>query len=410
MKNPSLAALPDLTGRTVLVGVCGGIAAYKCAGVVSKLRQAGADVHVIMTEAACRFVTPLTFQALSGNDVHTEMFDAGTAWQVAHITLVRKSELFLVLNATANTLAKLAYGLADNLLTTCVLATRNPVLVAHAMTTAMLDAPPTQANIAMLAARGFEFVSPGSGFLACGEIGDGRLADEDDIVAAAVRALTRGRSMAAERVVVTAGPTREYADPARFLSNPSSGRMGYALADEARRRGAHVTLISGPSELAPPAEVDVVPVVSAREMHAAALEHLPGATMFIGAAAVSDFRPSVVAASKVKKDGAALAIELERNPDIIADVSSRRPPGCLVVGFAAETDELRANGRDKLERKKLDCIVVNQIGHNGGGAFAGPENEVLILWQGGEQAVPRASKAAVAASILDRTARIRSGA
>jgi phosphopantothenoylcysteine decarboxylase / phosphopantothenate---cysteine ligase len=410
MKSPSTAALPDLAERTVLVGVCGGIAAYKCAGVVSKLRQAGADVHVIMTEAACRFVTPLTFQAVSGNDVHTEMFDAGTAWQVAHITLVRKSELFLVLNATANTLAKLAHGIADNLLTTCVLATRNPVLVAHAMNTAMLDAPPTQANIATLAARGFEFVSPGSGFLACGETGDGRLADEDDIVAAAVRALARGRSMAAERVVVTAGPTREFADPARFLSNPSSGRMGYALADEARRRGAHVTLISGPSELVSPADVSVVPVVSAREMHAAALEHLPGATMFIGAAAVSDFRPAVVTASKVKKDGATLAIELERNPDIIADVAARRPRGCLVVGFAAETDELRANGRDKLERKKLDCIVVNRIGNNGAGAFAGPENEVLILWQGGEEALPRASKAAIAASILDRTARIRSGA
>jgi phosphopantothenoylcysteine decarboxylase/phosphopantothenate--cysteine ligase len=410
MKNPSTTALPDLAGRTVLVGVCGGIAAYKCADVVSKLRQAGADVHVIMTEAACRFVTPLTFQAVSGNDVHTEMFDAGTAWQVAHITLVRKSDLFLVLNATANTLAKLAHGIADNLLTTCVLATRNPVMVAPAMNTAMLDAPPTQASIASLAARGFEFVSPGSGFLACGEIGDGRLADEDDIVAAAVRALLRGRSMAAERVVVTAGPTREFADPARFLSNPSSGRMGYALADEARRRGAHVTLISGPSELVPPAEVDVVPVVSAREMHAAALEHLAGATLFIGAAAVSDFRPSVQTASKVKKDGAALAIELERNPDIIADVAAHRPPGCMVVGFAAETDELRANGLDKLERKKLDCIVVNRIGDNGNGAFAGAENEVLILWRGGEQAVPRASKAAVAASILDRTARIRSGA
>jgi phosphopantothenoylcysteine decarboxylase/phosphopantothenate--cysteine ligase len=410
MNSPSTTTSPDLLGRTVLVGICGGIAAYKCAGVVSKLRQAGADVNVIMTEAACRFVTPLTFQALSGNDVHTEMFDAGTAWQVAHITLVRKSELFLVLNATANSLAKFAHGAADNLLTTCVLATRNPVLVAPAMNTAMLEAAATRENIATLAARGFEFVTPGSGFLACGEIGDGRLADEDDIVAAAMRALARGCSMASERVVVTAGPTREFADPARFLSNPSTGRMGYALADEARRRGAHVTLISGPSELVPPAEVSVVPVVSAREMHAAALEHLPGATMFIGAAAVSDFRPSVVAASKVKKDGAALAIELERNPDIIADVAARRPPGCVVIGFAAETDDLRANGREKLDRKKLDCIVVNQIGRNGGGAFAAADNEVLILWKGGEQAVPRASKAAIAAAILDNAVRIRSGA
>lgn len=408
MNSPSTTALPDLAGRTVLVGVCGGIAAYKCAGVVSSLRQAGADVHVIMTDAACRFVTPLTFQALSGNDVHTEMFDAGTAWQVAHITLVRKSELFLVLNATANTLAKFAHGIADNLLTTCVLATRNPVLVAPAMNTAMLESPATRENIATLAARGFEFVEPGAGFLACGEVGDGRLADEDEIVAAAARALARGRSMADERVVVTAGPTREFADPARFLSNPSTGRMGYALADEARRRGARVTLISGPTELTPPTGVTLVRVVSAREMHAAALDHLSGATMFIGAAAVADFRPAATAASKVKKNGAALALELERNPDIIADVSARRPDRCLVVGFAAETDDLEGNGRDKLARKKLDCIVVNRIGANGDGAFAAPDNEVLILWPGGEQAVPRASKAAIAASILDRTARLRS--
>ena len=409
MNNKLTSASPDIAGRTVLVGVCGGIAAYKCAGVVSKLRQAGVDVHVIMTDAARRFVTPLTFQALSGNDVHTEMFDAGTAWQVAHITLVRKSELFLVLNATANTIAKIAHGAADNLLTTCVLATRNPVLVAPAMNSAMLDAPATRENIATLAARGFEFVDPGSGFLACGEVGDGRLADEDDIVAAAARALVRGRSMAGERVVVTAGATREFADPARYLSNPSTGRMGYALADEARRRGASVTLISGPAELAPPADVSLVRVVSARDMHAVALEHLPGTTMFIGAAAVADFRPAVTAASKVKKNGAPLEMELERNPDIIADVAARRPPGCFVVGFAAESGDLHANGREKLARKKLDCIVVNRIGENGGGAFAGADNEVLILWPGGEQAVPRASKAAIAASILDRAARLRSG-
>lgn len=410
MNNQPTSAPPDLAGRTILVGVCGGIAAYKCAGVVSKLRQAGADVHVIMTDAACKFVTPLTFQALSGNDVHTEMFDAGTAWQVAHITLVRKSQLFVVLNATANTLAKLAHGVADNLLTTCVLATRNPVLVAPAMNTAMLDSAATRENITALAVRGFEFVEPEAGFLACGEIGDGRLADEDDIVAAVVRALERGGSMADERVVVTAGPTREFADPARFLSNASSGRMGYAIAGEAQRRGAHVTLITGPAEIAPPFDVEIVRVVSAREMHAAALSHLPDTTMFIGAAAVADFRPSAPASSKVKKDGASMHIELERNPDIIADVSARRPKGCLVMGFAAETDDLRANGLEKLARKKLDCIVVNRIGENGSGAFAGADNEVLILWAGGEQAVPRASKTSIAASILDRAARLRSGA
>ena len=402
----STSEVPGLAGRTILVGVCGGIAAYKCASVVSTLRQSGADVHVLMTEAAQKFVTPLTFQAVSGNDVHTEMFDAGTAWQVAHISLVRRSDLLLVLNATANTIAKLAHGIADNLLTTCALATRNPILIAPAMNTAMLEAAATQENLAALAARGMEFVSPGAGFLACGEFGDGRLADEDEIVRAAKRVLQRATTMAGERVLITAGPTREYLDPARFISNPSSGRMGYALADEARRRGAHVTLVSGPTEVRAPAHVEIVRVVSAREMHAAVLEQLPAATMFIGAAAVADFRPAVEEAAKVKKSGAVMHVDLARNPDVIADVAAKRPPGCFVVGFAAETDDLEVNAREKLSRKQLDCIVVNRIGRDGG-AFGSPENEAVILWPGGKQALERSAKADVAAAILDRIAQLR---
>lgn len=394
-------------GRTILAGVCGGIAAYKCAGVVSALRQAGADVHVIMTDAATKFVAPLTFQAVSGNDVHTEMFDAGTAWQVAHISLVRKSDLFLVLNATANTLAKLAYGIADNLLTTCALATRNPVVVAAAMNTAMLEAQATRANIETLLGRGYEFVSPGSGFLACGEIGEGRLADEGEIVRAAALVLTRAASMRSDRVLITAGPTREFADPARFLSNPATGRMGFALAHEARARGAHVTVISGPTEVRPPAGVEVLSVTSAREMHAAVLEHLSGATLFIGAAAVADFRPEAVAAGKVKKESAEPVMRLARNPDIIADVAAHRPPGCYVVGFAAESDDLERNGREKLERKGLDCIVVNRIGFDRIG-FAAPENEVLMLWPGGgREAIGRAPKSDVARKVLDRINALR---
>jgi len=394
-------------GRTILVGVCGGIAAYKCAGVVSALRQAGADVHVIMTDAARRFVTPLTFAAVSGNDVHTEMFDAGSTWQVAHISLVRKAGLFLILNATANTLAKLAYGIADNLLTTCALATRTPVLVAAAMNTAMYEAQATRANIEPLQNRCYEFVAPGSGFLACGEIGEGRLADEDEIVAGAALMLSRASSMSADRVLITAGPTREFSDPARFLSNPSTGKMGFALASEARARGAHVTVISGPTALRPPAGVDVVAVTSAREMHAAVLEHLTGATMFIGAAAVADFRPEAVAAGKVKKDGAESVMHLARNPDIIADVSSHRPAGCFVIGFAAETEDLERNGREKLERKGLDCIVVNRIGFDRVG-FAAEDNEVVILWaDGGREAVGRARKPAIAKAVLDRAQALR---
>jgi phosphopantothenoylcysteine decarboxylase/phosphopantothenate--cysteine ligase len=358
--------------------------------VVSKLRQDGADVHVIMTDAAQKFVTPLTFQAVSGNDVHTEMFDAGTAWQVAHISLVRKSDAFIILNATANTLAKLANGMADNLLTTCALATRNPALVAAAMNTAMYEAEATRRNIQTLQDRGYEFVAPGAGFLACGEIGEGRLADENEIVDAVRLIVARTGSMRGQRVIITAGPTREFADSVRFLSNPSSGRMGFALAAEARSRGADVTVVSGPTELRPPADVRVVRVTTAREMHAAVLEHLPGATLFIGAAAVSDFRPETVVAGKVKKESAEMVLRLARNPDIIADVASNRPAGCFIVGFAAESGDLEANAREKMERKGLDCIVVNHIDEPGIG-FASDENEATLLWLGGGREVfPRA--------------------
>lgn len=398
----------SLSGRTILVGVCGGIAAYKCAGVVSRLRQAGADVHVIMTDAARKFVTPLTFEAVSGNPVHTEMFDAGTSWQVAHISLVRKAELFLILNATANTLAKVAHGIADNLLTTCALASRTPTIVAAAMNTAMYEAESTRTNIEALRGRGYEFVAPGSGFLACGEFGDGRLADEDEIVAASRQLLARAKSMSGDKVIITAGPTREFADPVRFVSNPSTGRMGYALAAEAKARGAAVTIVSGPTELPAPHGVVVVKVTSAREMHAAVLEHLPGTTLFIGAAAVSDFRPEAVLAAKVKKEHAQSSeLRMVANPDIIADVASHRPPGCFVAGFAAETDDLETSGRAKLDRKGLDCIVVNRVGFDGTG-FAADDNEVIVLWpHGGREAVPRARKTQVASTVLDRIAALR---
>jgi phosphopantothenoylcysteine decarboxylase / phosphopantothenate---cysteine ligase len=397
----------DLDGRTLLVGVCGGIAAYKCAGVVSALRQAGADVHVVMTDAATKFVTPLTFQALSNNDVHTDMFAAGSSWDIAHIGLVRRSDLLLVLNATANTLAKLAHGIADDLLTTCVLATRRPVLVAPAMNTAMLEAAPTQANVADLQARGFEFIEPGSGFLACGEVGSGRLADDAEIIDAVRRVLARSHQLEAERILVTAGPTREFADPARFLSNPSSGRMGYALASEAAARGGRVTLVTGPTELRAPSNVTLIRVTSAREMHNAVLEHLPGTTVFIGAAAVADFRPALVGAAKVKKDGADLSMRLERNPDIIADVAAHRPDGCLVVGFAAESENVEDNAREKLARKGLDLIVANRIGGEGG-AFSAPDAEATLLWgANGRERIPRGPKAAVAAAILDAVAALR---
>lgn len=396
-----------LAGRTLLVGVCGGIAAYKCASIVSALRQQGADVHVIMTEAAQKFVSALTFQALSNNDVHTDMFAAGASWEIAHIGLVRRTDALLLLNATANTLAKLAHGIADNLLTTCVLATRKPVIVAPAMNTQMLAAAATQENIQTLQSRGMEFVEPGAGFLACGEVGEGRLADESDIIAALRQVLQRSQQFAGQRVMVTAGATREFLDPARFLSNPASGRMGFALAAEAAARGAHVVLISGPSELRAPAGVEVIRVTSAREMAAAVSEHLPGVGLFIGAAAVADFRPRHVEARKVKKQSAATQLVLERNPDIIAEVATSRPPGCFVVGFAAETEDLESNARAKLVAKHLDCIVANRIGGEDG-AFAHGESEALILWgEEGHETVSRRAKSAVAAAVLDRVAALQ---
>lgn len=397
----------DLRGRTLLVGVCGGIAAYKCAGVVSTLRQAGADVHVIMTDAAQRFVTPLTFQALSNNPVHTDMFGEGTAWEIAHIGLVRKTDALLILGATANTLAKLAHGIADNLLTTCVLATRKPVLVAAAMNTQMLEAQATQENVRALQDRGFHFVDPGSGFLACGEIGDGRLADEAAIMSALTLVLRRAQDLAHDRVLITAGPTREFVDPSRFLSNPSTGLMGLALATEAHARGAEVTVICGPTSLRAPADVKVVFVTTAREMYAAVMEHLPPATLFIGAAAVADFRPAEFSEHKLKKSSASRTLVLEPNPDIIAEVSAQRPAACFVTGFAAETDDVERRAREKLAAKRLDCIVVNHI-DLGGGAFGARDNEVTILWgEDGRESVPRAAKSIVAAAVLDRIQTLR---
>ena len=406
--NDTVPASGGLAGRTLLVGVCGGIAAYKCAEVVSAMRQGGADVHVIMTDAAQRFVTPLTFQALSNNDVHTDMFGAGTTWEIAHIGLVRKTDAFLVLNATANTIAKLAHGIADNLLTTCVLATRKPVLIAPAMNTQMLEAAATQENIRTLHERGMFFIEPGAGFLACGEVGQGRLADAQTILSAVELVVRRAHELDGLRVMVTAGPTREFVDPSRFLSNPSTGRMGFAMAQEAHARGAEVTIICGPTELRPPAGLRVVPVTSAREMQAAVMEHLPGTAIFVGAAAVADFRPAQFAPSKVRKADVASTLVLERNPDVIAEVAEHRPADCFVVGFAAETDDTEAHAREKLRAKKLDCIVTNRISMHGG-AFGARENEVVVLWgRDGREAVPRASKAIVAAAIWDRVTTLRS--
>ena len=298
-----------MSGRRVLLGVCGGIAAYKAAALVSRLVQRGHELDVIVTDEAQRFVGPLTFAALTRRHVWTSLWERPE--EIPHIALVRAADAFAIVPATANVIAKLAHGIADNLLTTCALATRRPIIVAAAMNTAMYEAQATRENIAALQDRGYRFIAPGAGFLACGEIGEGRLAGDDAILDAVRSVLGRARAMEGQCVLVTAGPTREFADPARFLSNPSTGRMGLAIAAEAVARGARVTVVCGPTELRVPHGIDVVRVTSAREMHAAVLEHLPGTTLFIGAAAVADFRPSEMSAVKAKKESLSPTLECQ---------------------------------------------------------------------------------------------------
>lgn len=394
--------------KTVILGVTGGIAAYKAAEVASRLVQAGHTVKVIMTEAATRFVAPLTFQTLTGQPVVVDMFAAPPVWNVAHVAYAAAADLVLIAPATADVLAKLAHGLADDMLTTTVLATRAPVLVAPAMNSSMYLNPAVQQNLAILRGRGFHMVEPETGRLACGTSGPGRLAAPEAIVAAAEELLRPACDLAGWRVVVTAGPTREALDPVRFLSNRSSGKMGYALAQVAAARGAAVTLISGPTALAVPPGVERVEVTTAAEMCAAVLEHFSGATALVMAAAVADWRPKAFSPEKIKKgEHKSLLLELERTPDILAAVAPRKKPGQLVIGFAAESSRLTENAREKLLRKRLDFIVANDITRSDAG-FASDTNEVKILWPDGRvEELPRAAKEEVAAAIWNRAVAAR---
>jgi phosphopantothenoylcysteine decarboxylase/phosphopantothenate--cysteine ligase len=394
--------------KTVILGVTGGIAAYKAAEVASRLVQAGHTVKVIMTEAATRFVAPLTFQTLTGQPVVVDMFAAPPVWNVAHVAYAAAADLVLIAPATADVLAKLAHGLADDMLTTTVLATRAPVLVAPAMNSSMYLNPAVQQNLAILRGRGFHMVEPETGRLACGTSGPGRLAAPEAIVAAAEELLRPACDLAGWRVVVTAGPTREALDPVRFLSNRSSGKMGYALAQVAAARGAAVTLISGPTALAVPPGVERVEVTTAAEMCAAVLEHFSGATALVMAAAVADWRPKAFSPEKIKKgEHKSLLLELERTPDILAAVAPRKKPEQLVIGFAAESSRLTENAREKLLRKRLDFIVANDITRSDAG-FASDTNEVKILWPDGRvEELPRAAKEEVAAAIWNRAVAAR---
>ncbi len=398
--------------RRILLGVTGGIAAYKAAELVRRLRERGADVQVVMTAGAREFVTPLTFQALSGRPVRTDLWDANAEAAMGHIELARWADLVVVAPASADFLARLAGGRADDLLATLCLATTAPIAVAPAMNRVMWANAATQANVATLRSRGVRVLGPGAGDQACGETGEGRMLEAEEIAAAlcdgavpatasdtagdpiapATRAVLAGR-----HVVITAGPTREALDPVRFISNRSSGKMGYAIAQAAREAGARVTLVSGPVNLATPPGVTRIDVESAEQMHAAVhaaiVDPAGDADVYIGAAAVADYTPSCCAERKIKKSAESLELHLTRAKDILASVAAleRRP---FTVGFAAETDDVEKHARDKLVRKRLDLIAANEVGAQK--AFDRDENALLVLWNGGRRELALKSKAELA--------------
>lgn len=349
----------SLSNKRILLGITGGIAAYKCAELTRLFIKAGAEVRVVMTQSATEFITPLTLQALSGNRVHLDLLDPEAEAAMGHIELARWADLVLVAPATANSIARIAHGEADDILTTLVLATPAAIAIAPAMNQGMWSDAQTQANITALAARGYTLIGPGSGEQACGDVGLGRLSEPEEIVTACAALFDTG-ALAGRHVVITGGPTREALDPVRYISNHSSGKMAYALAAEAAAAGARVTLISGPVTLATPERVTRVDVISAQDMLAATLEVVGNSDVFIGVAAVADYRPAQIAEQKIKKAGEAIMLSLVKNPDIISEVASLTQRPTLVVGFAAETENVVANGQGKLAAKKLDLLFANQ--------------------------------------------------
>jgi phosphopantothenoylcysteine decarboxylase/phosphopantothenate--cysteine ligase len=390
-----------LADRCVVLGVTGGIAAYKAVEVASRLRKLGATVYVVMTRAAANFVTPLTFREISGNPVVTTLWDEPKMWNVEHIALAARADLFLIAPATANVIGKLAAGIADDMLTTAAMATTAPVLLAPAMNCDMYRNPVVQANLARLAGLGYHILPPDDGPLACGAEGPGRLPDPAVIVEKAAALLGAGGDLHGKKVLVTAGPTREAIDPVRYIGNRSSGKMGYAVARAAAARGADVVLVAGPTALTPPPGVRVVPVETAAEMLAAVLAEYGGCDVVVKAAAVADYRPLSPAVHKIKKQGGELTLALTKTEDILAELG-RRKQGQVLVGFAAETRDLAANAGEKLARKNLDMVVANDVTRPGAG-FGGDTNIVRLLYRDGRaEDLGLMSKDALAVMILDR--------
>jgi len=386
-----------LFNRNVVLGVSGGIAAYKSAELVRQLKELGADVRVIMTRGAREFITPLTLQALSGRPVHTELLDTEAELGMGHIELARWADLLLIAPATADLLARLAAGRADDLLTTVALATAAPKLLAPAMNQQMWRDPATTANVATLAERGFHMTGPADGEQACGDVGPGRM-EQPAAIAQAAAALFSSGLLAGRRVVITAGPTREALDPVRYLSNHSSGKMGYALAQAAADAGARTTLVSGPVHLASPDHVRRIDVQSAEDMLRECLALTAECDIFIACAAVADYRPAAPAGQKIKKGAATITLELQRNPDILATVSAAAGAP-FTVGFAAETTDVLTYARGKLESKGLDMIVANDVS-NAAIGFNSEQNAVTVLWRKGSRVLEQASKAAIARDLI----------
>jgi phosphopantothenoylcysteine decarboxylase/phosphopantothenate--cysteine ligase len=395
-----------ISGRKILLGVGGGIAAYKAVELARRFRKEGAQVRVILTANGQRFVTPLTFQALTQNPVSTDLFDTGQEQQIGHIDLADWADLLVIAPATANLIARLAAGMADDLLTTVALATRARLVVAPAMNVHMFRHPAVRRNLELLRESGAHIVDPAEGEMACGHVGEGRLAEIEDLLEGVERALTP-QTLAGVSVLVTAGPTAEPLDPVRVLSNRSSGKMGYAIARAAWRRGAVVALVSGPvgADLRAPRGVEVVRVETAGDMRRAVLERFPKAAAVVMAAAVSDYRPSHPSPSKIKKGSASLAIDLVRTKDILSELG-RTKGSRVLVGFAAETDRVIEHAREKLRAKKLDLIVANDVTAEGAG-FSVDTNRVTILdREGGEQELPLLSKDEAADAVLERICRL----
>lgn len=396
----------------IALGVTGGVAAYKAAELVRRLQEEGLDVQVVMTRAAREFITPLTFAALTGKKVITEMFGAESAAPanvesaIEHIAVAQRIDLLLVAPATADVLSKFAHGAADDFLSTLYLATKAPTVIAPAMNVNMWEHPATQENLAALRARGVQIVDPDEGYLACGMTGPGRLASTETIARKVCDVLGLRKDLAGQTVLVTAGPTREDLDPVRFLTNRSSGKMGYALAEAAMRRGARTILVSGPVDLDAPAGVDWVPVRSTEQMRAAVMARAPEATILVMAAAVADYRPAAVHANKIKRSEGRVTLDLEPTADILAELG-RAKGQAVIVGFAAETGQLVQNARDKLQRKGADMIVANDVTQEGAGFDTDTNIVTLVMRDGRDIPLPKMTKREVADKILDQAISLR---